>query len=263
MEHPALNRLIDVIKALRHPETGCPWDLKQTHQSLLRYLFEESYEFTSAVESENDSAIQDELGDLLLQVLLHAQIAQDEQRFSLDDVADSLAQKLIRRHPHVFDKKEGEALSPEEVQERWAEIKKTESSKEEEAIGPRYLHHPALRSSYLIGKRTADLNFDWEDPAQVVYKVEEEWQELKEELGPGQNFNKDRVAEELGDFLFSAAQLARHTGHDPEDLLRKANQKFLGRFSQVESLIKEEGKSFEDFNQAQLDHYWNQVKRSR
>jgi MazG family protein len=262
MDQSPLNRIIAIIAALRHPQTGCPWDLKQTHQSLLRYLFEESYEFQQAVESGDSSEMLDELGDLLLQVLLHAQLAQDDGKFNIEDVAKNLGDKLIRRHPHVFDRTpEDQGLTPEQVESNWKDIKAQESDKTTgPAIGLRYLNHPSLRSSYLIGKRTKELNFDWEDASQVVYKVEEEWQELKEEIVPGRELNRERVAEELGDFLFSAAQLARHIGYDPEELLRAANKKFLKRFSQVEELVLQDKKSFAELNQEQLDLYWSKVK---
>lgn len=261
MEHSALNRLIEVVKALRHPETGCPWDLQQTHDSLLPYLFEESYEFQEAVAQQNDQQIMDELGDLLLQVVLHAQLASDRHAFTLEQVADHLASKLIRRHPHVFDKQKTDKLSAEQVSEQWQKIKAQESTQSRPLISMKLLHNPALKSAELIGHKTHELHFDWDDASQVSYKVEEEWQELKEELVPGAGINQERIAEELGDFLFSTAQLGRHLGIDPEDALRKANLKFLKRFSKVEKLVLADNKNFDQLNQQDLDVYWNIAKK--
>lgn len=257
-----MHRLIQVIEDLLHPETGCPWDLDQTHESLLKYLLEETYEFMNAVEAGDNTMMKDELGDVLLQVLLHSEIARKEKRFDLEEVAKNLADKMIRRHPHVF--KEGhENISVDEIKENWKTIKEDEkkslTSKEVSRIDSGYLSYPGLYSAYKIGRKTRELNFDWEDVHQVVYKVEEEWQELKEELAPPQ-FNKERVAEELGDFLFSTAQLARHLDLDPEEILRKANKKFMDRFQKMEKLVESEGHQFEQMTQEDLDYFWQQVK---
>jgi MazG family protein len=264
MENPALNRLIEIVQALRHPQSGCPWDLKQTHKSLLPYLFEESYEFQEAVHNQSDEQMLDELGDLLLQVVLHAQLACDRQAFTLEDVAAHLSQKLIRRHPHVFDDHAKTGLTPDQVSEQWQRIKAQESQSTQEqkpSLSKKLMHHPALKTAELIGHKTRELNFDWDDASQVSYKVEEEWQELKEELVPGVAINKERIAEELGDFLFSTAQLSRHLDIDPELALRKANLKFLSRFSKVEKLILSENKSFQELTQQDLDVYWNLAKK--
>jgi MazG family protein len=264
MEQPALNRLIEIVQALRHPKTGCSWDLKQTHSSLLPYLFEESYEFQEAVEMNDDESMIDELGDLLLQVVLHAQLASERKAFTLEQVANHLSEKLIRRHPHVFGDATNSNLSPEQVSEQWQEIKALEaksSNKPKAAISMKLMHNPALRTAELIGHKTKELNFDWDDPSQVSYKVEEEWQELKEELVPGVAINQERIAEELGDFLFSTAQLSRHLGINPELALRKANLKFLKRFAKVEALIVSENKKFSELSQQDLDVYWNQAKK--
>ncbi len=264
MAQTEFEKLVQVVKALRDPETGCPWDLQQDHKSLLPFLFEESYEFKEAVESGDYDHMREEIGDVLLQVVLHSQLANEVKKFDVEDVAKSISEKIIRRHPHVFANPEGKKITTEEVKENWNDIKAQEKQDQDykRAIKKKVLNAPSLTSAYEIGRKTEKLNFDWEDAQQVAYKVEEEWQELKEELMPAQ-LNKDRVAEELGDFLFSAAQLARHLDLDPEDLLKKANQKFLKRFYQMEDLIRAEGKSFEGMTQEQLDVYWNEVKRSQ
>jgi len=259
MEYPEFSKLVQVVKDLRAPETGCPWDLEQTHSSLLSYLFEESYEFKEAVEQGKPEEMKGELGDILLQVLLHSQIASEAQHFDIEDVAKNLAEKMVRRHPHVFNNNSNEKISSQEVTDNWKLIKEKEKGKKTRAIENKVLHAPALEAAFNIGKKTKLLNFDWSDPSQVAWKVEEEWQELKEELMPSV-LNKERIGEELGDFLFSAAQLARHLDHDPEELLQKANRKFLKRFHKVEDLITNDGLNFEDLTQEELDHYWVKVK---
>lgn len=262
MNTPQLHRLINVISALLHPKTGCPWDLEQTHKSLLPFLLEESYEFMNAVENGNDNEMKDEIGDVLLQVLLHAEIASKESRFDLESVAENLANKMIRRHPHVFEDN-AKSISEAEVKTNWQKIKQEEKSKSSDnkpVINNDDLCFPSLYSSYKIGKKTRRLNFDWDEVSQVMYKVEEEWQELKEELAPAKP-NKERIAEELGDFLFSTAQLARHLDLDPEEVLRSANKKFVNRFQSMEKLIGDDDLDINNLDQSQLDHYWALVKR--
>jgi MazG family protein len=252
--------LVQVVKALRDPEKGCPWDLEQNHQSLLRYLLEESYEFKEAVEKGDSTSMKEELGDVLLQVLLHSQIASESGEFDLEAVSKTLADKLIRRHPHVFDNPNNQKITSKEVNENWHKIKEQEKGqKSSRAIKEKIIYGPALKVAENIGHKTKALNFDWENAGQVAWKVEEEWQELKEELMPSK-VNIDRIGEELGDFLFSAAQLSRHLNLDPEELLKKANQKFLKRFYAMEDQLVQEGKDFKDMTQEQLDKYWTHAK---
>lgn len=260
MENPNLKRAIEVIGKLRDPEDGCPWDLEQTHQSLLPFLIEESYEFCHAVEQNDPKKMAEELGDVLLQVILHSKLASETGDFDIEKVAKILADKMIKRHPHVF-QKDFSVKDSAEVKENWKKIKEEEGNGPQYTIGEKYLHAPSLKSSEKIGQKTKELNFDWDDASQVVYKVEEEWQELKEEIVPGVRVNQDAIREELGDFLFSIAQLARHIGIDPEQCLRDSNKKFIRRFNAVEDKIRSQGKSFKDFDQRELDHYWNQVKK--
>lgn len=247
---------IETVNKLRDPENGCPWDLKQTHESLLKYLLEESYEFMDSVERKDFNDMKDELGDVLLQVILHSKIAEQDGKFDIEDVARNLKDKIIERHPHVFDDKKG--LTSEEVEKNWQQIKSKKS--EGTVFTDKDLNFPSLFSSYKIGKKTTQNNFDWEDYGQVVYKVEEEWQELKEELTPHRSMDMEKVEEELGDMLFSMAQLARHVNLDPEALLRKANKKFIRRFTQMESLVKKRGFALTDLSQSELDVFWSQVK---
>ena len=256
--------LKDVIAELRHPEHGCPWDLKQTHQTLLKYLLEESYEFIEAVEENDPKKMEEEIGDVLMQVLLHAQIGSEKGEFNIESVAAKLTEKLIRRHPHVFLENQTK-IDADQVLINWELIKKEEKKRLDglvthHRITSSILNAPPLMAAMKIGKKTNELKFDWEDYKQVVYKVEEEWQELKEELTPNREVNRDAVFEELGDLLFSVAQLSRHLNLDPHDALKAANKKFLRRFHAMEDLIQTHGKKIEDMNQDQMDIYWNQAK---
>ena len=262
MKNQEFQKLQDIIKKLRDPVDGCPWDLKQTHQSLLPYLIEESYEFLNAAESKSDFAMEEELGDILLQVLLHATIGEQENRFTLETVSKKLAEKLIRRHPHVFDKKD-EKIDAEQVSKNWEKIKLEEKGQKNTSyIDTSILNSPSLLSAYKIGKKTEKVGFDWEDYNQVSWKVEEEWQELKEELAP-QKISIDRVEEEMGDFLFSAVQLARHLNLDPEKCLRNANKKFIKRFQKMEVLINQDGQNINDLNQKEMDIFWDEAKKGK
>jgi MazG family protein len=266
MTQTQFEKLKDVISELRHPEHGCPWDLKQTHQSLLKYLIEESYEYIEAVELKDPKKMEEELGDVLLQVLLHARLGEERKDFDIESIAFTLREKLIRRHPHVFENK-GSTIDVSEVLSNWEMIKAEEKSREERESNSKHrikqsvLHAPSLMSAVKIGKKTNEIKFDWDDYSQVAYKVEEEWQELKEELAPTNGLNRDRVYEELGDLLFSVAQLARHLDMDPELALRDANKKFLRRFYDMEDIMESKKVRLEDMNQNEMDVYWNMAKK--
>ncbi len=257
MTNPEYKRLKEVIELLRDPEKGCPWDLEQTHESLLKYLLEECYEFINAVETKNFKEMEEELGDILLQVLLHSTIAKNNGEFDIESVCKRLADKMIHRHPHVF--KETTKLTASEVLDNWDELKIKEKGKKHREIDESYLFFPGITSSLKIGKKTHKIGFDWDDPSQVAYKVEEEWQELKEEILP-KITNKERIKEEFGDFLFSMVQLARHIDVDPEEALRSANRKFLKRFNKMEDLMENAGVKFKDMNQKEMDVYWDKAK---
>ncbi len=263
MSFPNLERLAQVVKDLRDPETGCPWDLKQTHQSLLRYLIEESYEFHHAVELNNYKDMEEELGDVLLQVVLHSQLASEKKKFDLDSVSKVIADKMIRRHPHVFNNPQGKVLEESEIKDNWQKIKHDEKGrpKQKHRIDKSYLKFPSLFAAEKIGKKTNKINFDWDNAHQVADKVEEEWQELKVELKEDHKKNHIRIKEELGDLLFSVAQLSRHLDIEPEDALRCANQKFINRFNTMEDLISNDKKSLEQMNQEEMEDYWKKVKK--
>lgn len=259
MDYPELKKAIATVKALRHPQTGCPWDLEQTHKSLLKYLIEESYEFIESVEKNDSKEMEEEIGDVLLQVLLHTTIGEENNKFSLESAAKVLSDKLIRRHPHVFEMEE--KLTSDEIIENWQKIKVQEKGERKYSIDEKLLQAPALTSAYKIGKKSTEVNFDWSDHMQVAMKVEEEWQEVKEELLPNGQYNKERVREEIGDLLFSVAQLARHLDIDPEECLRDANKKFIGRFKKVEDYIRNEGKDMKTTPQEELEEIWVKIKR--
>lgn len=259
MNYPELENLIRVVRKLRDPDGGCPWDLEQTHESLLRYLIEESYEYIEAVEKNDPVMMKEEIGDVLLQVILHATIAEQDKKFNIEDVARGLAMKLIHRHPHVFGDGE-KGMTPEQVRERWEVIKHEEKKAKRSTIPAKLMHNPALRTSYLIGLASGKVSFDWEDHRQVMHKVEEEWQELKDELPPGGHFNKERVAEEIGDLLFSVAQLSRHLGVEPEEALRRGNQKFLKRYHYLEKVAEESGLKMGEMTHEQMEELWVKAK---
>ncbi len=256
MEYPEFKRLVDVIAKLRHPIDGCPWDLKQTNKSLLKYLIEESYEFLHAVESNDEKKMEDELGDVLLQVLLHSQIASERNSFSIESVSKTLADKMIKRHPHVFEDK-SLAKDAEEVSKNWEKIKSKDNEhffKEED------VYMPSLMAADKIGAKSAKVNFDWDTVEQVYDKVEEELGEVLQELKEKERDDL-RIKEEIGDLLFSVAQLSRHLGHDPEEALRDANKKFISRFSHMEKKAKSENKDMMAMTVEQLEDLWQETKK--
>ncbi|MBX3018122.1 MAG: nucleoside triphosphate pyrophosphohydrolase [Bdellovibrionaceae bacterium] len=223
-------RLVDIVARLRGPD-GCPWDKEQTQKSLTKYVLEEAFELAEAIDSGNQKHILDELGDYLFQVVLQAQVAQDENLFALTDILKNLSDKMIRRHPHVFGDVKAETSA--EVLVNWAKIKAAEVEASPEPAKPFRLAKelrgfPALLTSYKIGKRSEDWKFDWDTPAQVEAKVTEEFREVQEAIA-----QKDPAAQldEMGDLLFAVAQWARHLGIDPEAALRQGNLKFEKRFS--------------------------------
>jgi MazG family protein len=258
MEQNEIDRVIQVIKTLHDPQKGCPWDLKQTHRSLLPYLIEEAYEFIDSVEQSDSHLMEEEIGDVLLQVLHHCALGEKNHQFSIYSVAKKLADKMIHRHPHVFNPT-NKKLTADEVTEKWRALKAREKSLIYH-MDKKLLHFPSLESAYRIGKKSTELNFDWSNYHQVVHKVEEEWQEVKSELPPGDFINKDRVKEEIGDLLFSVAQLARHLDLNPEECLKMANEKFIKRFQKIEDKLKQNNKTPQNSTQEELEELWTMVK---
>lgn len=275
-------RLVKIISALRAPD-GCPWDKEQTHRSLVPFAIEETFELVEAIEAGHDNAIVEELGDVLLQVVLHAQIASETSRFSIETVIQSISDKMIRRHPHVFGENANSDITSDQVLMRWQEIKKEEKKKKAETARPasfRFdvpLAMPALSRSAKIGEKTSRLRFDWPNWKSVLSKVDEELGEVKSAMNdsvspvfvpkenPETGYSRDPVACEIGDLLFSVAQLARHRGLDPEQCLREANGRFERRFGILQDLaVKREttdGRNWESRSQDELEELWQAAKK--
>lgn len=249
-------RLLEIIGKLRSPQ-GCPWDRAQTHESLKRYLLEESYELFEAVTQKNPQAILDELGDVLLQVLLHAEIAKEQGEFTIEDVITNLSEKLIRRHPHVFAQKE--ATTPEEVLVHWEAIKKTEeaSARRTSVLDGVPKEFPALMRAEKIQKKAAKVGFDWEERKDVLAKIKEELEELEEALALAEPL---REREELGDLLFAVVNLARFQNIDPEFALQEATAKFIERFRFLEEHSQEKDLSLAEMTLTEMDALWDQAK---
>ena len=257
--------LLEVVKSLRSKE-GCPWDKEQTHQSLTPFAIEEAFELAEAIEQGDRDEVVSELGDLLLQVALHSEIARastdPKMQFTMTDVIRSINEKMVRRHPHVFALET--AQNADEVLQNWGEIKRLEKvgKKKEEGFGiPPNL--PALMRSQKIGNKTKSANFDWKTPREVIAKIEEELAEVKEALTSFEN-NPDLklpLENELGDLLFSCAQLARHLKSDAEQALRTANLRFEKRFFKMFELAKSEPGKEPKPSQTQLEELWKEVKK--
>ena len=256
----AIQRLIDVVAQLRDPTTGCPWDLEQTHASLVPYVLEEAHEVADAIRHGDANHLKEELGDLLLQVVLHAQIAREEQRFDLDAIANAISDKLIRRHPHVFGN--AEATSSDDVRRSWEAIKLEEqaellagsTSPLSDRLRTKVRGLPALAGAMTISKKAAKAGFEWDDMDGVWEKVHEELDELKEAVASG---NRHHAQEELGDLLFTLVNVARWCRIEPEEGLAGTNQRFLDRFSRVEAALEGnlQGRSIEE-----LETLWKQAK---
>lgn len=252
------NSLVEVVQSLRGPE-GCPWDKEQTHHTLTQYAIEEVHELAEAIDRNNNAEMTEELGDLLLQVLLHAEIGRQEARFTLEDIIQGITEKLIRRHPHVFG--EVSVKNSAEVLSNWAKIKDQEKASEANKIKNPFhsipVSLPALIRAQKIGSKTVRYNFDWSKASEVLAKVEEELGELKEVIAQ----NKSSLQqEELGDLLFSVVQLARHLNIDAEQSLRITNKKFENRFLKMRELVESEMKDFTQLPVTELEKYWRRAK---
>ena len=251
-----IDELREIVARLRAPG-GCPWDREQTHASLRGCLIEEAYETVEAIERGDDAHFCEELGDLLLQVVMHSQMASESGRFTLDDVAAQLAEKLVRRHPHVFG--EAEAADTGAVLQRWEEIKRAEKGNTHTSLLDGVSAAlPALLHAEKITKRAARVGFDWESPVQVIGKIREELAETEEALAHG---DPGKIEEELGDLLFAAVNLARKIKVEPEVALRRATGKFSARFRALEAALKEQGRKPEECTLAEMDAIWDEIKR--
>ena len=255
-----LDRLVKLMARLRGPD-GCPWDREQTHQSLKPYLIEETYEALDAIDREDDDGLREELGDVLLQVVFHAQLAREEGRFTLEDVAASTSGKLIRRHPHVFGS--ATANTPGQVVENWEAIKSRE--KREKGLSPSILDGipgqlPSLLKARRVQERAARSGFDWEDSGEVEDKVREEVDEFLEAWRDADNRG---VEEEFGDLLFSLVNLARFLNVCPEESLRKSVGKFEGRFRYIEQELGRQGKNPQNASMQEMDRLWEASKEQQ
>lgn len=255
----AIAALLSVMRRLRDPEHGCPWDIKQTWKTIIPHTLEEVYEVADAVDRDDAEALKDELGDLLFQVVFMAQIASDKGLFDFEEVAQGITDKMIRRHPHIFD---GTVYADEaEQKQAWESIKHSERGHKQQAEFfadiPAAL--PALRRSQKIQKRAARVGFDWDDWRWVIPKVQEELDEVKEAVETGEPF--ERVEEEVGDVLMGASNLARQLKVDAENALRLSNNKFERRFLAVEQDLLAQGISLEDADLDQMEAAWMRVKK--
>lgn len=259
-DKPSVEKLRWIMAQLRDPETGCPWDIKQTFASIVPHTLEEAYEVADAIEREDFAELEKELGDLLFQVVFYSQLGEEEKRFDFDTVIAAVCEKLIRRHPHVFAK---ESFSTDaEIKANWENEKSKERQQKNQddnlsilADIPKNL--PALSQAAKIQKRCAHVGFDWDNRVDVFDKIKEEVNEVEEVL----HNNEEALADELGDLMFAVVNLCRHAKQDPEALLRQANNKFSNRFQGVEGFVQDSGKTFEQHSLDELETYWQNVKQ--
>ncbi len=258
-----ITRLLDIMAALRTPETGCPWDLEQDFASIAPYTIEEAYEVADAIARHDLAELKDELGDLLLQVVFHARMAQEKGVFDFGDVVTAITAKMIRRHPHVFG--DLRDLSADQVSALWGEIKAREKAEKRDGAAsaesllaevPRAL--PALTRAVKLQSKAGSVGFDWNDPRQVLAKIREETDEIEAALDAG---DAAAINGEIGDLLFAVANLARHIKSDPEGALRQTNTKFERRFGFIETEFARQGKPLESAGLAEMDALWNEAKR--
>jgi tetrapyrrole methylase family protein / MazG family protein len=250
------DQIMTIMRRLRAPG-GCPWDAEQSHESLKRYLLEEAYEVIEAIDTGSDELLKEELGDLLLQPVFHAAIAEERGAFTMDEVLETLSDKLIRRHPHVFGDQE---IKDSEAQiTNWEKIKKTEKGDQRRsALSGIPPHLPALMKAHKISEKASRVGFDWEHVDQVMAKVLEELHEFEEAMGQG---NQDRMEAELGDLLFAVVNLGRFLSIDPEEALRKTITRFQNRFSHIEESLHTNGRHIQDASLHEMEALWSEAKK--
>jgi ATP diphosphatase len=263
-----IGRLLEIMAALRTPKTGCPWDLEQNFATIAPYTLEEAYEVVDAIGREDLSDLKEELGDLLLQVVFHARMAEEQGAFDFGDVAQAITEKLIRRHPHVFGDERSQ--TPESVKGLWERIKAEEKAEkaarkkdaqQDGALAGVPVALPALTRALKLQEKASRVGFDWNDPRAVLHKIREEADEIEDALD-GATADTSEAAAEVGDLLFAAVNLARHLRADPESLLRRTNQKFERRFAAIESALATKGKAPQDATLAEMDALWDEAKRA-
>jgi len=262
-----IDRLIEIMAALRTPVSGCPWDLEQNFATIVPYTIEEADEVAYAITRGDFDDLREELGDLLLQVVYHARMAEEQNAFAFGDVVEAITRKMIRRHPHVFADKDGN-IAPAGVKSAWERIKAEEKAERaarrpaEETTHKSLLSgvkagQPALTRAMELQRKASTVGFDWNDPRAVLAKIREEADEIEAALDNG---NPDELADETGDLLFALVNLARHVGADPESALRGTNAKFERRFAYIERALAAKGRSLEDATLQEMDALWNEAK---
>jgi ATP diphosphatase len=256
-----IGRLLEIMAALRTPETGCPWDLAQNFSTIAPYTLEEAYEVADAIARDDLADLKDELGDLLLQVVFHARMAEEQRAFNFADVVHAITEKLIRRHPHVF--ADERSRTPRAVEGLWERIKAEEKaaskSGETSALAGIPVALPALSRALKLQVKASKVGFDWNDPRAVLRKIREEADEIEAELDRVES-NKTAIAGEVGDLLFAVVNLARHLDADPEAVLRRTNLKFERRFAAIERALAARGKAPQQASLAEMDALWNEAK---
>ncbi|PYI46925.1 MAG: nucleoside triphosphate pyrophosphohydrolase [Verrucomicrobia bacterium] len=252
----AFEKLCEIVAKLRAPG-GCPWDREQTHESLLPALIEEAYEVTEAARAKNDAHFREELGDLLLLVVMHAEIAQESGRFDIDNVLQEISDKLVRRHPHVFGT--SDARDSGAVLKQWEAIKREEKKADSHYLASLPKALPALMRAQKAQSKAARVNFDWTEVRDVIAKVEEEVREMKDAIA---SQDRGTIDEEIGDVLFAVVNLARKCKIDAESALQKATNKFMARFNRVEDELRRQGKRLGDVDLSEMDAIWNEIKQT-
>ncbi|RWX11313.1 nucleoside triphosphate pyrophosphohydrolase [Rhizobium hidalgonense] len=264
-----ISRLIEIMAALRHPETGCPWDIEQNFETIKPYTIEEAYEVSDAIERSDMDDLCDELGDLLLQVVFHARMAEEAGEFSFGDVVNAITTKMIRRHPHVFAR--SAADTPDAVKIQWDEIKQAEKRERTERrarrgitedfksgfLGSVQRSFPALTEALKLQERAAKVGFDWSAPEPILDKIEEEIGELRVALRDG---DRAKVSDELGDLIFAVVNIGRHVKADPEQAVRGTNTKFRRRFNHIEQVLDAEGETLEAASLERMEEIWQAAK---
>ena len=255
-----IDKIRKVIQILRDPIDGCPWDLKQNYDTLAQYSVEEAYELVNAIDNKNPNEIKKELGDLLLQVVLISQVASDKGDFNFDDVSEEISKKIIRRHPQIFDKDYKENDLPHESWERIKNLEDNETKiKSKNILDKIEKNIPSILRSIKIQKKASSLNFDWPNYEKVLLKLDEELDELKSAL---YSKKENNIEEELGDVFFTLISLCRHLSKDPESIIRKANNKFIKRFNEMENIVEDKNIKWHDLKEKQIINLWNKAKKN-
>jgi ATP diphosphatase len=263
-----ISRLIEIMAQLRTPVTGCPWDLEQNFETIAPYTIEEAYEVADAIARHDFEDLREELGDLLLQVVYHARMAEEEKAFAFGDVVEAITRKMIRRHPHVFADKDGniaaagvksqwERIKAEEKAERAARRPQHQADEHSSLLSSVKAHLPALTRALELQRKASAVGFDWNDPRAVLNKIREEADEIEAALD---RKDAEELVEETGDLLFAVVNLARHAKADPEMALRRANAKFERRFAYIERSLAAEGRKLDEATLDEMDELWNEAK---